>query len=117
MTLALFLLFTILPLIELGLLFWIGGSIGSVNTLLLILFSGLIGTYMARSEGAAVLRQLTETLRAGKAPGNQITEGFMILCGGLLLITPGVITDLFGFSMLFQPFRRRVAPLIKSLLL
>ena len=94
------LLFTILPAIELALLIKIGSNIGVGNTLFIIIFTGILGAYLARLQGFLVLRKIQDDLNRGCMPNDQLTDGLMILVGGIVLLTPGFITDVFGFLLL-----------------
>ena len=77
----------------------------------LIIFStGIVGAYLARMEGFAVLRNIQDSLAQGRLPTEEMLDGFMILCGGLLLLTPGFITDSFGFFLLI-PWTRNIIKL------
>ena len=114
MMFRLFLLFTIVPAIELFLLFRVSEYIGSVETVVLIILTGILGSHMARQEGGAVLKKLLTEVQSGRSPAKEIVEGVMILAGGLLLVTPGVVTDLVGFSFII-PFTRKflVTPILE----
>ena len=112
MFLRLFLLFTVVPALELWLLFQVGQVIGIFETVWLILCTGLLGSWMAKREGGSVLQTLLTELQSGVPPAKRIVEGVMILTGGVLLITPGVLTDLTGFLFIIPWTRRPLAPLI-----
>ncbi len=101
----LLLLFTLVPLVEIWLLIEIGGIIGSVPTILLIASTGFVGVFLARYQGLAVLKKMQMDMEAGIMPGDPMFDGACILVGGALLLTPGLITDLLGFSLLL-PFTR-----------
>lgn len=102
----LFLLIIVIPAAEIGLLLLSGKTIGVWPTLLLILLTGVIGTYLAKKEGIQTIRKAQEQLSHGQLPGDALLDGVCILVGGVLLITPGFITDITGFLMLFPPTRR-----------
>ncbi len=102
----LFLLFTLIPIVELYFLIKIGGIIGAVNTILIILMTASVGAYLAKSQGFAVLYRISEAIHSGKPPGKEILHGLFVLLGGLLLLTPGFLTDFLGLSMLLPPIRR-----------
>jgi len=110
----LFLLFTIVPTLELWLLFKVGSLIGFWETILLVIVTGLIGASMAKREGLAVLKEIQEAPRKGIPLGDKIGEGLLVLVGGVLLITPGILTDFFGFSLIFPITRRLILPLVKK---
>jgi UPF0716 protein FxsA len=89
-------LFVIVPAFELYLLIQIGEVIGFSRTLLLILITGMLGSYMARNQGLKVWNSFQTALASGQLPGTQILDGVIILVSGAFLITPGVITDFVG---------------------
>lgn len=104
--LRLLLLFTTVPLIELALLLWIGARIGVPATIALILATGAAGAALARHQGLATWRRFQAALAAGRLPGSELVEGFLILVAGAVLLTPGVLTDAAGFLLLIPPARR-----------
>ena len=110
MALRLFLLFTLVPALELAFLVYVGTLIGPLPTLALVLLAGVLGSWLAQREGFAVLRQLQEDLQKGIPPATRLVEGALVLTGAVLLITPGVWSDLLGLSLLFPPTRRWLAP-------
>ena len=110
----LLLLFTVLPALELYLLLKIGAVIGAFDTLLLIFVTGVLGATMARREGFAVLAQLSAEAEQGFPSGTRVVEGLLILAGGLLLLTPGVVTDFLGFSLILPLTRRPLAERAKT---
>ncbi|MFQ5896472.1 MAG: FxsA family protein [Nitrospinota bacterium] len=101
----LFLLFTAVPLLELALLIEVGSRIGVVATLALVIFTGALGAALARAQGFAVLRRIQMELAEGRSPASSLVDGALILAAGLLLITPGLLTDALGFALLLPPFR------------
>jgi UPF0716 protein FxsA len=115
--LKLLLLFTVTPAVELYLLIKLGQIMGAAETVLLIVLTGIVGATLAKREGFAVLNQINAEARAGFPSGDRLVEGLMVLVGGLLLLTPGILTDLFGFTLIMPPTRRAAAPLIKAALL
>ena len=111
--LRLLLLFTIVPTAELFLLFEIGDRIGGFETLMLVVFTGILGARMAQREGLSVIHQIQQDAVNGIAPANKLVEGVMVLLGGVLLITPGVMTDAVGFALIFPWTRRALAGSVK----
>jgi UPF0716 protein FxsA len=109
----LILLFTILPACELALLIKVGTHIGVVNTLLILVLTGVLGAYLARLQGFLILQKIQNNLNQGVMPSAQLIDGLMILVGGIVLLTPGFITDMLGFLLLI-PWTRS---LIKKLLI
>jgi len=104
----LFLLFIVVPAVELALLIELGQHIGTLATLGLIAATGALGAFLARLQGLGVLRQMQRELAAGRLPASSIVDGVIILLAGGLLITPGILTDSFGFLCLVPAFRRVV---------
>ena len=110
----LFLLFTIIPAAELWVLFQVSDRIGFLETIWLIVITGIIGAGMSKREGVKVIHDLQQSLQNGQQPGTKVIEGILVLIGGLLLITPGIMTDIFGFSLIVPFTRQRLAPLIQK---
>ena len=108
--LRLLLLFTVVPAIELWMLLQLGAWLGPANTFLLVLLTGVVGAWLAKREGIGVLRQLTAELHKGIPPGDRLMEGALVVVGGLLLVTPGVFTDLTGLLLIAPPSRQFLAP-------
>ncbi len=112
----LFLAFTVVPLLELYLLIQIGQVVGSLPTLGLLLATGLIGAWLARREGGRVLKRWREATAQGRLPEDGILSAALVLVGGVLLVTPGVLTDATGFLLLVPPTRRWVAARLRRAL-
>jgi UPF0716 protein FxsA len=108
----LFLLFTALPLIDLYLLLQIGDAIGGLATLALVLVTGALGALLARAEGMRVLRAFQDAVARGVVPRDGVLSGALLMLGGALLITPGVLTDALGLVLLIPFTRRRIAALV-----
>lgn len=98
--------FVVLPFVELWLLIQIGERIGFWPTLWIVLGTGLLGGVLARHQGSRAWREIFEAMREGRAPKRELVAGALFLFGAALLLTPGVITDAFGFAMMV-PFLRR----------
>ncbi len=103
----LFLLFTVVPLVELYLLIAIGRMLGPIPTIGLVLLTGALGAWFARLEGAKVLRRWQQAMARQQLPKDGVIDGLLIFIGGLMLITPGILTDIAGLSMV-MPFTRRI---------
>lgn len=108
MLLRLLVLFTLVPFVELTLLVWIGRHTDWLVTLALIFVPGLVGAWLARYQGLRCWRAVQEQLAHGQLPATALLDGLMILVAGVLLITPGVLTDLTGLALLIPPVRRVV---------
>lgn len=101
----LFLIFIVLPLTELMLLIKIGDVFGFWTAFWMVLGTGIVGGWAARLQGAAVLRQIRTELAEGRTPAESVIDGFLVFAGGLLLVTPGILTDLTGVCLLFPVTR------------
>ncbi|CAM3522639.1 FxsA family protein [Cytobacillus oceanisediminis] len=99
------LLLIIVPAAEIGVLLLSGNTIGLWPTLIIIIFTGILGAYLAKKQGLETIRKMQEQLRYGQMPGDTILDGVCILVGGTLLLTPGFITDAVGFTLLAPPTR------------
>jgi len=104
----LFLLLTLVPIVELALLFRIAQAIDWLPTIALVLVTGAVGAALARREGIKTVTRIQAELAAGEIPTAAMVEGVLILVAGLVLITPGVITDAAGLLLLIPPIRRWV---------
>ena len=106
MLFKLFLLFTVVPLLEVVLLLYIRDSTSWEFTLALILLTGLIGATLARRQGWKTSQRIKQELAQGHMPGDSLLDGLLILIAGVLLVTPGIMTDVVGFSLLVPGCRR-----------
>ena len=112
--LTLLLLFTVLPIVEIALLVQLGGAIGWPLTLLVALGTGALGAALARQQGLTTLARISQQMAVGEAPTDSLIDGAMILLAGAVLITPGVLTDAFGFALLLPPVRAVLKPLLAA---
>jgi len=103
----LILLFTLVPVGELVLLLRVGEHIGVGNTVFLVVFTGVIGAALAKMQGLLTMQRIQDNLGRGVMPAEEMFDGAMILCGGVLLLTPGFVTDILGLSFLI-PFTRNL---------
>lgn len=109
--LNLLLLFTVVPLVDLFLLVYIGKIIGFWETVFIVLATGVSGAVLARSEGVFLLQRIQKDLANGLMPKKDLINGFFLVIGSVLLVTPGVITDIVGF-LLIMPGSRDVIRII-----
>lgn len=116
MFLRLFLVFTLIPLFELYLLITVGSYLGVGLTILVVLGTGMAGAYLARLEGWRTWQKIQSELQSGAAPANELIDGVLILAAGLLLITPGILTDIVGFGLLVPPTRAALKIVIRRAL-
>ena len=106
-------IFILVPAIEISILIALGHFVGGWTTFGLIIASGVLGAYFAKREGRKVLEYARFEWSQGQLPAQHLLDGICIFLGGLLLITPGFITDIFGFLLVF-PYTR---PVFKVMLL
>ena len=112
MLFKLFLLFTLGPLLEIWLLIELGGLIGTLPTIIIIAATGSIGVFLAKSQGVQVLRRFRERLNFGELPTKELFNAASVLVGGALLLTPGLVTDVVGFSFLIPLTRGIIKELV-----
>ena len=109
----LLLLFIVVPVVELVLLIEIGQRVGTLTTIGLITGTGIVGASLARQQGINTLARLQKDLDGGRLPAEAIVDGVLILVAAALLITPGVLTDVFGFFCLIPACRRLLTRTLK----
>ena len=97
--------FILMPIIELAVLLKLHEVAGFVNTLAIVIITGFVGAFLARAQGLMVLAQIRRDLAEGRIPAPRLMDGVMILIAGVLLITPGLITDTAGFLLLIPVVR------------
>lgn len=109
----LILLFTLVPLIELAVLIKIGQHMGVAYTIGIVLLTGVAGAYLAKMQGLITLRRIQEDINQGMMPADKLFDGVLILCSGILLLTPGLLTDIIGFMGLIPLTRNLLKRWIK----
>lgn len=112
----LFLAFTLTTTVELLLLLTVGKAIGTLATVTIILLTGFLGAALAGREGRRAWRRVVDSLRRGELPGDPIVQALLVLVGGVLLLTPGFLTDTVGFACLIPTTRRWLAALVQRVL-
>ena len=115
MALLLLALFLLLPIAELYVIIQVGQAIGLVPTLAILVLDGFVGAALARSQGRAAWERFNRALAEGRVPARETFDGAMIILGGALLLTPGFITDVVGFSLLLPPTRALVRAAVSRL--
>ncbi len=110
------LLFVLIPLVELAILVYLGTIIGAFYTVLIVVLTGILGAILMRSQGLAILSRIRSNLQSGILPANELFDGALILVGGLLLLTPGIITDILGLAVLVPQTRHIIGKLFRSLI-
>jgi len=103
----LLILFVIIPVTELYILIEVGKRIGSLTTISIIIFTGILGAYLVKNQGFMILKKIQNDLNDGIMPGDSLIQGAIVLAGGILLLTPGFVTDTVGFIFLI-PVSRNV---------
>jgi UPF0716 protein FxsA len=101
----LFLLFTVVPIVELALLIWLGGQTVWWLPVLLVIADGIAGALLWRWQGLRTLVRIREEMAAGRMPADAMVDGLLIFFAGGLMITPGMLTDVAGFALLIPPIR------------
>lgn len=105
----LFLVFSCVSLLEIFVLVKVGGFLGAWPTVALVIITALIGSSLVRSQGLQLVKQLQQRMAQGEMPGIQLIEGVMLLMTGVLLVTPGFVTDFSGLLLLQPKIRARIA--------
>lgn len=100
------LLFVAMPIIEIAVLLRVGSALGWLPTLAVVIVTAILGSAMLRQQGLATMATARQRLDAGEMPAQQLLEGMLLLIGGVFLLTPGFVTDAFGFACLV-PWTRR----------
>ena len=105
MFIKLFLALTLIPLIEIYLLIKIGSHLGAFNTVLIVILTALLGAWLARLEGSKTMTKVRESLNRGELPAEEMLDAMLIFGAGILLLTPGFVTDLAGLGILVPQIR------------
>lgn len=104
----LFLLFIVLPIVEILILVKIGMVTSIWVPIAIVVVTGVVGTALSRREGWKVLERIREDVRTGQMPADSLIDGFLVLLAGVLFVLPGVLTDVVGIVLLFPPTRSLV---------
>lgn len=104
-----FIVFIVVPLLELYVLIEVGSEIGALPTILLTILTALIGGLLMRHQGLQVIQQAQIAMAKGETPERQAVEGVLIFIGGAMLLLPGLVTDFLGFLLLLPPVRAAFA--------
>ena len=106
-----FLIFILVPIIEISIFISIGAKIGVINTITIILITATIGIFLVRRQGLSLLFNAQKNMRDGIFPSQEIKGAIFLLISGLLLITPGFFTDIIGFLMFVPQVQNTVSRL------
>lgn len=110
----LLILFIAVPVIEIGLFIQVGGVLGLWPTLALVLITAFVGASLVRSQGLHTLMTVQQRIQRGEMPAQQIVEGVMLAVAGVLLLTPGFMTDVMGMLVLLPAPRAMLAKYLMS---
>jgi UPF0716 protein FxsA len=102
----LFVAFAVLPVLEIYVLIHVGSAIGALNTIVLVLLTAFAGAWLARAEGMQTMLRIRQSMHQGIMPTSELVDAAIILAAGLVLLTPGFITDALGLLLLFPPTRK-----------
>ena len=105
---VLFLLFLLIPMVEIYFLIQVGSVIGAIPTIALVVFTALLGAMLLRLQGLATLQRTRSALAQGQVPAMEMFEGVLLVFAGALLLTPGFVTDTIGFLFLVPPLRKAI---------
>ena len=108
MLLKLFLAFTIIPIIEIYILIKIGSILGAFASISLVILTGILGAFLARLQGLNTFLNIQKSLSLGRLPSGELLDAVLILVAGILLLTPGFLTDSIGFILLIQTTRNLI---------
>ncbi len=110
------LIFILIPAIEIGVFIWTGNMIGGWTVVVLIILTGIVGAALVKKEGMETWRRAQLAMYNREVPREQIIDGICIILGGILLLTPGFVTDVTGFLLVIPwtrtPFKRLISFLI-----
>ncbi len=114
MLFKLFICFTLIPVVELYLLIKTGTIIGSLNTVLLVIFTGFAGAWLAHMEGLNTMAKLRANLQQGLMPAEELLDAAIIFVAGAVLITPGLLTDFLGLMLLWPVTRNKFKQILRK---
>ena len=98
--------FVLVPIIEIAVFIEVGSQIGLLPTIGIVVLTAVIGTGLLRQQGLSVLFRIKENLQADRIPVRELFDGICLVIAGLLLLTPGFVTDAIGFLLFVAPLRR-----------
>jgi UPF0716 protein FxsA len=108
------LLFLTVPVLELYILIQVGSLIGAIPTISLVIFTAVLGAALIRRQGLHTLARVRDKVDRGTLPAQDMLEGLILMLAGLLLLTPGFVTDIMGFLCLIPALRTRLAAILLS---
>ena len=109
-------LFIAVPLVEMFLFLQVGQWIGTFPTIAMVVVTGFFGAWLTKTQGLRVINRFRGALAQGRIPQQEVLEGLLILVAGVLLLTPGLLTDAVGYLLLVPPVRLRVIVALRKYL-
>ncbi len=109
-------IFILVPLVELAVLIYLGTIIGVLETIIIVVATGLLGAFLAKRQGLMALYNIRSNIQGGILPADQMLHGALIFTGGLVFITPGLLTDIVGIALLVPAARRMIIRALKKTL-
>lgn len=113
MLLKLFIAFTLVPVVEIYLLIKVGGHIGALKTVLLVIATGFAGAFLARLQGMQTMLRVRRSLEQGHMPREELLDAVLIFVAGVVLLTPGFLTDAAGLFLLIPETRFYIKRFLK----
>jgi UPF0716 protein FxsA len=110
----LFIFFIVVPVIEIAVIMQVGSLLGTWPTVAIIIFTAWFGAKKVREQGLATLNSVQTKMTQGEMPSDEIIGGLMLLIAGVLLLTPGFVTDALGLALLFEPVRQRITKAVQK---
>jgi len=114
---VLFVLFVLIPIIEIAVLMHVGALIGAWPTIAIVVVTAWLGAKNVRQQGLATLTSVQNKMAQGQMPSDEIVHGLMLLVAGVLLVTPGFVTDAFGLSLLIPAVRQSIVATVQKQML
>ena len=111
---VLFTLFIVVPMVEIAILIQLSDVIGGWSTIALVVLTAYVGAKMVKQQGLQAISQIQSKAGAGQIPGEELFAGVCILISGVLLLTPGIVTDILGFLLLTPAVRKVMAEALKK---
>ena len=105
-------LFVLVPIVELAVIIQVGQTLGVLETLLLMVVVSIVGAWLVKHEGIGVWRRAQRQLEMGAVPGRELVDGTLIMFAGVLLLTPGFVSDCIGILLLLPPVRAGLRGLV-----
>ncbi|MEK4091062.1 FxsA family protein [Viridibacillus sp. FSL R5-0477] len=102
----------LIPIIEIAVVLISGKLIGAMYTLVLIIVTGILGIYLAKTQGVKAFKDIQQAIQNGQPPGNAMINGLLIFIGGMFLVLPGFVSDIIGLLLVFRPTRNLFKPLL-----